>query len=249
MEHGDASPQPAHWSWALTLLWGLFVAFLFVVLQTFVALVVVILRGNNLTEETLEQALLAAEEDGFLISVATFFTTVICTSLVIGIIKLKGHTVLKDYLGLRPVAGKTLLKWIGVLVVFVALSDSLTIALGRPVTPEFMLSTYSSAQPLWMFWLALVVCAPLFEEIFFRGFLHKGLAGSFLRPAGAIIATAILWALIHLQYDFYGMATIGVAGLLLGTARVHTGSLLTPMLLHALMNVVATSQAAYAVAG
>ena len=83
----------------------------------------------------------------------------------------------------------------------------------------------------------------------FRGFLHQGLAGSFLKPAGAVITTALRWALIHIQYDLYGIVTIGLAGLLLGTARVQTGSLFCPILLHALMNLVATTQAAYVVGG
>ena len=204
-------------------------------------------RGDKDTAH-FEQAILAMAQDGYVLSVATFLATVFGIGLILGIIKLKRHAVLKDYLAITPVGGKTLLKWIGAVVVFVMLSDLLTLSLGRPISPEFMLTIYSSAKPVWMFWFALVVCAPLFEEVFFRGFLHKGLANSFLKPTGAVITTAIAWALIHLQYDLYGIATIAVAGLLLGAARVYTRSLITPIVLHAFMNVVATTQAAYAIA-
>jgi CAAX protease family protein len=90
----------------------------------------------------------------------------------------------------------------------------------------------------------LIIAAPLFEEAFFRGFLLKGLESSFMGPIGAVVVTAGLWALIHVQYDAFGMATIFCLGLLLGTARVFTGSLLVPLGLHAFTNLGATIEAA-----
>jgi len=41
----------------------------------------------------------------------------------------------------------------------------------------------------------------LFEELFFRGFLFRGLSSSFMGPVGAVLVTSALWALIHTQYD------------------------------------------------
>ena len=85
--------------------------------------------------------------------------------------------------------------------------------------------------------------APILEELFFRGFLYSGLSSSFLGPLGTILITSISWAAIHLQYDLYGISTIFVFGLLLGAARLKTHSLIVPVLMHALMNLVATIQA------
>ena len=76
------------------------------------------------------------------------------------------------------------------------------------------------------------------------GFLFKGLSHSFLGAAGAIALTSGLWALIHIQYDAYAVATIFCVGLLLGTSRAMTGSVIVPLILHATVNVIATVEAA-----
>ena len=95
-----------------------------------------------------------------------------------------------------------------------------------------------------MIWVAVIIAAPLFEETFFRGFLFKGFESSFMGPIGAVLVTAGLWAVIHLQYDAYGMASIFLFGLLLGAARVFTASLLVPLGLHAAASLVATIEVA-----
>jgi membrane protease YdiL (CAAX protease family) len=54
--------------------------------------------------------------------------------------------------------------------------------------------------------------------------------------------TSLIWAAIHLQYDWYGQTMIFLGGILLGCARWRTGSVLLPMLLHGLMNLVASAE-------
>ena len=88
--------------------------------------------------------------------------------------------------------------------------------------------------------LAIVVAAPVSEETLFRGFFFAGVAHSRIGVPGAIILGSLIWALIHLQYDFYGMATIFFSGLLLGYVRFKTGSIYATMFLHGLMNLLAT---------
>jgi membrane protease YdiL (CAAX protease family) len=61
-----------------------------------------------------------------------------------------------------------------------------------------------------------------------------------LGGAGAIVLTALVWAVIHRQYDWYGVATVFAAGLLLGFARLRTNSIYSCLLMHALMNLIAT---------
>jgi CAAX protease family protein len=87
---------------------------------------------------------------------------------------------------------------------------------------------------------ALVAFAPIGEETLFRGFLFKGIAASRAGPIAAIIISAIAWAPLHVQYDWYGVGTIAVMGLFLGIVRHATGSLYLTMLLHAVANAVAT---------
>jgi hypothetical protein len=95
-----------------------------------------------------------------------------------------------------------------------------------------------------LLWVAVALAAPLFEELFFRGFLFRGLCGSALGAAGAIVVTAALWALIHVQYDGYEIASIFAFGLVLGIARHRSGSTWTPIGMHALLNFIAMTQVA-----
>ena len=241
---GQALSQPAHWRFWGTVLWGTLIAVIFTVLQVFVFFVIVGLRNRGLSESDFGAALESAVNDGTIISVATFATTVVCCALIAGIVKLKKHSVLRDYLAIRPVARGTLLKWMIVLACFLAASDLITILLGRPVVPDFMASAYATANPVWLIWAAIVIAAPLFEETFFRGFLFRGFESSFMRPAGAVVVTAALWAAIHIQYDLHDILIIFVMGLLLGAARAHTGSLLLPLAMHSAGNLAATVEAA-----
>jgi hypothetical protein len=88
----------------------------------------------------------------------------------------------------------------------------------------------------------LLVAAPLFEELFFRGFLITGLSASALRWYGAVIISSAMWAVIHVQYDLYGMGTVLVLGFILGTARIKSGSVILTMLLHSFTTLVATGE-------
>ena len=235
--------EPAHWGFWGTIVWGVVISVIFIVLQS-VTILVVVVSDKNLTEAEIEKLFLSSGQDGFILSLATLVTTILGIGLIVGVIKLRRGSVLRDYLGVRLISYRAALKWFGFLIGFIALSDLITTLLGRPVVPDFMSAVYATADPVWMIWLALIVAAPLFEETFFRGFLFKGFELSFMGPVGAVLVTAGLWALIHAQYDAYGIATVFCLGLLLGTARVMSGSLLLPIGLHAVSNLVATIEAA-----
>ena len=236
--------QPTHWGFWGTLLWGLLIAFVFVVLQAISMIIILLTQKRYSSSSELEQAFVSAATDGFVLSVSTFVTTILCTGLVIGIIKLKKDTVLKEYLGIRPVTFTTMLLWIGILAVFIVLANMIALALGRPIVPEFVSAIYASAHPMWMLWVALIIAAPLFEEVFFRGFLFQGFASSFMGPVGAVFVTSGLWASIHTQYDTHDKLVIFCLGLLLGAARVRTGSLLAPLGMHAAGNLESTLETA-----
>jgi uncharacterized protein len=238
------SSQPVHWEFWGTVIWGAVIAAIFIVLQVITMLVVVVSRNRNLSESELMKLFISAGEDGYLLSLATFATTVVGCGLIVGVIKLKKGSVLTEYLCIRSVSLRRMLRWIGLLAGLIVLSDSITTLLGRPIVPPFMSTVYATADPPWMLWIALIIAAPLFEEAFFRGFLFKGFESSFMGPIGGVLVTAGLWAVIHVQYDAYGVTTIFCGGLLLGAARVFTGSLLVPLGLHAAASLVATIEAA-----
>jgi len=82
--------------------------------------------------------------------------------------------------------------------------------------------------------------APAGEEIMFRGFLFRGWARSERSAWPAIVAISVLWAALHLQYDWTGMLQILVIGLVLGWMRLRSGSVVLTFVLHALFNLEGT---------
>jgi membrane protease YdiL (CAAX protease family) len=236
--------QPTHWRLWGTIIWGTVISIIFVALQVITILVIGVSRNRHLSESEMRVLFGSVMKDGYLLSLVTFVTTVVCCALILGVIKLKKGSLLTEYLCIKPVSLRMWLKWIGFLIGFIVLSDLLTAFLGRPIVPPFMSAAYATASPVWTIWVATIIAAPLFEETFFRGFLFKGLQSSFIGPVGAILVTTGLWALMHVQYDLYGMGTTFCVGLLLGTTRFFTGSLLVPLGLHAVANLIATIEAA-----
>lgn len=153
----------------------------------------------------------------------------------------KGITV-RQYLGLSPITLRQAGGWLAALVVFSVVEDIFYTLVGAPIVHPSSIQMYESAvfPPLLIF--TIIVCGPIVEECFFRGFLFKGLMHSAIGIAGATIATALIWSLIHTQYEWCGIVMIFVGGLLLGIARIRTGSILTPLLMHCAMNLIASVQ-------
>lgn len=231
------------WGILGTLLWTIFIGVSFVFIQVIAMVMYIGLNyGAGAVNDSAEFERLMAElqTNGTVLSISTISTAVLCSLLVLLAIKLKKGSNIKDYIGLKKVDPKTVFVWFGVMIVFIICSDLLTTSLGRPIVPEFMTSVYTSMDAVWMLWIALIIAAPFFEELFFRGFIYTGLSVSVTGPIGAILITSLLWAFIHGQYDHYEVSIIFFMGLILGTARWKTGSVILPTGLHAFCNLVAT---------
>lgn len=79
-----------------------------------------------------------------------------------------------------------------------------------------------------------VIMAPIFEEIIFRGIIQKGLINKGLKPRTAIIISAVVFGLVHMNpWQFVGAVLLGCV---LGLVYDKTKSLLLPILLHAFNN-------------
>lgn len=146
------------------------------------------------------------------------------------------------HLGAAPPALGATLRWLAATALFLAVYEVASRLLDRPPLPDFMVELHATSGSLWWLAAAVVLAAPAVEEVMFRGFLLPGLAASRLRPGGAVVLTAVLWAAIHLQYDPFDMAAIVVLGLIFGVARLRTGSVWVPFLLHLAVNLVAMVQ-------
>ena len=132
------------------------------------------------------------------------------------------------------------------------IGDGLSWLVGHNIVTPFQSDIYRTASEagwLPLLWFAVVVVTPIGEETLFRGFLFRG----WLRKPGdawlVIVVTALLWALMHVQYDWYVIGQVFVSGLLLGWLRWATGSTILTILLHGLINFEGMLESALALHG
>ena len=85
--------------------------------------------------------------------------------------------------------------------------------------------------------IALAVVTPIAEEIFFRGFLLRGLVNRWGVAPGIIVA-AVVFAGLHFQPPV--IVPVFITGLLLGALYWQTGSLWPGIFVHAGQNLIAT---------
>jgi len=90
--------------------------------------------------------------------------------------------------------------------------------------------------------VAIGVAPAVCEELVLRGIVLTAFLPAF-GSTGAIVTSAALFALIHL--DPYRSAFTFALGLALGALRVRTGSLLAPILAHALVNTITFAAAPF----
>lgn len=126
----------------------------------------------------------------------------------------------------------------GLMAVILA-ADGMTLALGKEVVPAFQLELHRTAQAegtLPWLWLAILVAAPVGEELLFRGFMFRGFVHEPRDAPPAILVLALIWSLLHVQYDWFGTAQVFLIGVLFGFVRWRSGSTTLVILLHMLLN-------------
>ena len=107
----------------------------------------------------------------------------------------------------------------------------------REMIREMVLEMASDQGPL-MF-IALVIAAPILEELIFRGIMLDGLLRIY-SPTKAVVVSSLLFGLIHLNpAQFVGGALVGG---FMGWVYVHTRSVLATILIHASFNLTAFAE-------
>lgn len=81
--------------------------------------------------------------------------------------------------------------------------------------------------------ISVVVFAPIFEEILFRGFLYRNLR-SWIGPIGAMLGSGLLFGAVHMQP--HAMLPLAALGATLAFLFERSGSLIVPWAVHALWN-------------
>jgi len=127
--------------------------------------------------------------------------------------------------------GWGVLAWIGSTIVLFLVSELLA-RIGRPPPVGPAEQAIALLDP-WLVTVAIVVFAPIAEELFFRGIVFN----AWLREAGrtwAYIGSAALFAAIHLSLE--SLLPIFLLGLALAWVYQRMGNLIAPITMHATVN-------------
>ncbi len=231
---------PPRWGATATVAWSAALMAVFFALQGLALVVFIAASVPGPASPAVEREVVRLQGDGDVLAAIAFLTTPVCVALLFGVVRLKRGARVEDTLALLVPSARTLARGLGAMAILAVASDALTLALGKPVVPPVVEHMWRSSGDKASLVVAIVVAAPLFEELLFRGFVLTGFARW---PRVGVALAAGAWAAIHTQYDVYGVFTIFAMGLLLGAARVRTGSALAPMAMHAFANAWAAVEA------
>jgi membrane protease YdiL (CAAX protease family) len=225
---------PRPWGPWATIGWTLLCIVIAIVVQLIVLAIFIAVRLANDPRARVAELF----TDGNVIAVAALVSTPIVVGLVAILISIRRCRI-ADYLALTVPRARHLFLSLSGMALLLATSDLTSYLIGRAIVPPVMVDVYrTSWLPLLL--LALLIAAPLQEEILVRGYLYTGIAAARAGPALAVLVSSVAWGLMHIQYDWYGIVSIMIMGLYLGVVRYKTASLWLTMLLHAIANAIAT---------
>jgi membrane protease YdiL (CAAX protease family) len=187
-------------------------------------------------------ALANLSSNGLLVSIAVLVSAVAGFTMIVVFIKLRKNIGVFEYLAVRKPRVRTILAVLGIalgLLLVVTYFESL---LGQSTAnnSNFTSDAYRTAVYPALLWIAVVIFAPVFEESFFRGFLFAGLIKSRLGAVGTILITAVVFGILHFQYNWAGMLEVFILGIVLGTVRLKSGSIFASIAVHSFWNFIAT---------
>jgi membrane protease YdiL (CAAX protease family) len=221
--------------------WGIFATFGWAVLAMLLGMAVAFV-GFYVYFDGIPQAIDATKYDGGAVSIEALLTNTVVV-LVLALASRLARWNVIDYLALIWPSRRDLVLGLGVTLLLIIAMDGSSWLIGREFVTQFQLEAYRTARATgWLpfLFVAVVIAAPIGEDIMHRGFLFRGWARSPATTPVAIVVISLLWAALHIQYDWFGITQIVVIGLVLGWLRWRTGSTLLTILCHALINLGAT---------
>lgn len=242
MSASQVDAQENYWGPWATLAWSTLLLAVFMLVQYGVWHAFSAYMQSRDPELTTGQ-IVFARHAGLVLSLSTLATTLLCGILLVLIVRGRGRCA--DYLAWRWPGWRRARLWFAASLVLVGAAELANYVADRPAVPEFMRLAYETAGSLPLLAAAVVVLAPLFEELLFRGFLYAGLAHARVGPVGAITVSALVWTVIHTQYDLFDLTQVFIGGLFLGWARARTGSVMLPFATHVLWNGIALMETAH----
>lgn len=238
--------EPRPWGFWMTTMFTVAIYGIYIVIQIVVGVVMAVVWAVR--HEGADPGAYAEDlmNNGLFVAAATLIAGPVCILLTLVLAYFRKGITLRDYFALKRPPILQCVGWTVLTVAVLFAMDFIRISLGEPLVPEIVVAWYETAHFLPVLVLAIVVVAPVMEELVARGFMYRGLAASRVGVAGAIVLTSLFWAALHFgQYNLLNTGMIFVFGLILGGARATSGSLYLPLFLHALNNGISTFQIAY----
>lgn len=232
-------PPPRTWSSFFS---GLIVLVLGIALMFLAQVVAVVIMVSGETMERggeLERAdVMRISVDGDLLGIAFPLGMIAVIALVSIVVTTRRRRPVGEYIGLVPIPAGALARWVIVGWMLLGVSIVFGILFGRPDVPEWLAAVFPTIDRKLLFFLAIVVCAPVAEEVLYRGYVLRAWLDSRLSPNAAVVLVSAAWAVTHIQYDLYDSVWVFILGLLLAWARIRSQSLYAPIAIHCAWNLV-----------
>lgn len=197
-----------------------------------------LLAGVVLAEETSRAGISEVLGDGDVLSLTFVLALPALLAAMLPIISLRSDTSVSEWLDIRPVAPGRVLVWFGYMTALLVIYLLVGTLMTRSRIPEWIQATWETVDFPLGFLFVVSVLGPMFEEVLYRGHILKLLMTSPLGSVGGSVFSSALWALSHFQYDAFDVGWIFLLGLLLCSARLFTGSLITAIVLHGTWNLI-----------
>jgi uncharacterized protein len=140
-----------------------------------------------------------------------------------------------EYLALNWPSSGELLRALAIVAILM-LIEFVAISLVRP-TASWPNPYVNANWGLLTFLIGACIAVPVMEEFVVRGFVFRGWSQSF-GLVRTIMVSSVLWALVHMQYDWFERFWIFVMGLALGYIRWRSNSTWLTVMLHSASNIV-----------
>lgn len=199
----------------------------------------VLLTEYSIAVSDIDQFINNLASNGLYFSISSLLFAPVTIGLTILFTWIRKGFKVKEYLFLNKIGFKRIFKWC-LISIFLSLSfDTFSYLLKQPIIPEYFLNILKSSYPPPLLWVAFLIASPLSNEILFRGFIFKGIQYSKLGNMGAIIFPAFISGTIYyFGCGFYWGAFAFLFGLFLGYSVLKTNSILTPILMQVIDNLI-----------
>lgn len=245
-------------------LFCLFGMFALQIIGTYIGSLAYYEQAQNLDTATL---ITLGSNNGVVVAISVFITALLFTLFTLALVLLKiktspnttpGRSALAHYLqntwqffGIKAINIKDFITTLVGMGIFMAVSEFILFISNS--SPMDFLDGLITDESLPLLIFAIVVIAPIYEELVFRGLIFGGLLHRHhaeqtpIRLVGFTIAkstlmasliSSLLFTLVHLQYDLLGMTVIFAMALLFCYIRVKYG-LVMAILMHMVNNGVA----------